>query len=183
MVKKEATWKQEIVAWGLECARKGQIPNLEIPFCREEEVKLRPICNIPKTELIKERITQGRFSMKPLNLDQLNSNCCKFQHDHHSFDIIIQILYVLQIILVNSGPAPAQQSLISSIFTWHWLGGLVGGRSVTLCSSAQEPARDMFNTFLGRGQIEHEDLAITNPDFPSQESGTSFMSPKGHILT
>ena len=59
----------------------------------------------------------------------------------------------------------------------------MGGLSVTLCSSAQEPARDMCNTFLERGQIVHEDPTIKNPDFPSQESGTSFMSPKGHILT
>ena len=36
---------------------------------------------------------------------------------------------------------------------------------------------------LERGQIAHEDPTIKNPDIPSQEPGTSFMSPKGHILT
>ena len=36
----------------------------------------------------------------------------------------------------------------------------------------------MCNTFLEKGQIVHEDPTITNPDFPTQESGTSFMSPK-----
>ena len=39
------------------------------------------------------------------------------------------------------------------------------------------------NTVLERGQVAHEDPTIKNPDISSQESGTSFMSPKGHILT
>jgi len=34
---------------------------------------------------------------------------------------------------------------------------------------------------LERGQIAHEDPTIKIPDIPSQEPGTSFMSPKGHI--
>ena len=49
--------------------------------------------------------------------------------------------------------------------------------SVTLCSSAKEPGRDMCNMFLERGQIVHEDPTIKNPDFPTQESGAYFMSP------
>ena len=36
---------------------------------------------------------------------------------------------------------------------------------------------------LERGKIAHEEPTITNPDILSQEPGTSFMSPKGHILT
>ena len=43
------------------------------------------------------------------------------------------------------------------------------GWYVTLCSSAQEPAIDMCNTFLERGQIVHEDRTIKNPDFSSQD--------------
>ena len=36
---------------------------------------------------------------------------------------------------------------------------------------------------LERGQKAHGDPTIKNPDIPSQEPGTSFMSPRGHILT
>ena len=50
------------------------------------------------------------------------------------------------------------------------VGGWSGGRSVTLCSSALEPAIDKICTVLERGQIGHEDPKIKNPDFPSQES-------------
>ena len=92
-------------------------------------------------------------------------------------------MYFIKLLLLNSGLAPAQRSLSSPIFTWRWVVGWVVGWSVTLCNSAQEPARDMFNIVLERGQIVHEDPTTKNPDFPSQESGTSFMSPKGHILT
>ena len=55
--------------------------------------------------------------------------------------------------------------------------------SVTLCSSTQEQATDMLYTILEPGQIGYEDPTIKNLNFPSQESGTSLMSPKGHILT
>ena len=57
------------------------------------------------------------------------------------------------------------------------------GWSVTLCSSVLAQARDKFNTVLERWQIGHKDWAIKNTIFSSQESGTSFMSPKGHIWT
>ena len=42
-------------------------------------------------------------------------------------------------------------------------------------------ATDKLNTILEPGQIGHEDPTIKNTTFSSQESGTSFMSPKGHI--
>ena len=45
-----------------------------------------------------------------------------------------------------------------------------------------EQATDKSHTILERGQIAHEDPRTTNPEFPSQESGTSYMSPKVHIL-
>ena len=64
-----------------------------------------------------------------------------------------------------------------------WLVGWLVCLSVTLCSSALGQAKDKFNTVLERGQVAHEDPTIKNLDFPPQESGTSFMSPKGHILT
>ena len=63
----------------------------------------------------------------------------------------------------------------------RWVVGWLVGWSVTLCSSVLEQARDKFNTVLERGQIGHEDPAIKNPTFSSQESGMSIMSPKGHI--
>ena len=50
-------------------------------------------------------------------------------------------------------------------------------------SLAQHKNQCKCNTVLERGQIAHEDPTIKNLDFQSQESGTSFMSPKGHILT
>jgi len=59
--------------------------------------------------------------------------------------------------------------------------GWLVGWSVTLCNSALEQATDKFYTILEPGQIGDEDPAIKNPDFQPQESGTSFMSPKGHI--
>ena len=43
-----------------------------------------------------------------------------------------------------------------------WSGGWLVRRSVTLCSSALEPATDKFNTVLEMGQIAYEDLAIKN---------------------
>ena len=52
---------------------------------------------------------------------------------------------------------------------------------VTLCISAQKQDRKKCNTNLEPGQIGDEDPGIKNPDFQPQESGTSFMSPKGHI--
>ena len=56
------------------------------------------------------------------------------------------------------------------------------GWSLTLCSSALGQATDKLKMVLERRQIAHEDPTIKNQDCPSQESGTSFMSPKGHIL-
>ena len=52
---------------------------------------------------------------------------------------------------------------------------------VTLCSSALEQPTDKFDTVLESWQIGDEDPTIKNPTFSSQESGTSFMSPKGHL--
>ena len=52
---------------------------------------------------------------------------------------------------------------------------------VTLCSSALEQPTDKFDTVLELLQIGDEDPTIKNPNFSSQESGMSFMSPKGHL--
>ena len=64
-----------------------------------------------------------------------------------------------------------------------WLVGWLVGLSVTLCSIALDKTTNKFNTVLERGKIPHEDPTIKNPDFPLQESGMSFMSPKGQTLT
>ena len=57
----------------------------------------------------------------------------------------------------------------------------MGSWYVTLCSSALEQPTDKFDTVLESWQIGDEDPTIKNPTFSSQESGMSFMSPKGHL--
>ena len=52
-------------------------------------------------------------------------------------------------------------------------------RPVRPKNSALGEDTDKFNTILERGQIAHEDFTITNLNLSSQESGMSFMSPKG----
>ena len=42
-------------------------------------------------------------------------------------------------------------------------------------------ATEEFDTVLESCQLEDGDSTIKNPTFSSQESGTSFMSPKGHL--
>ena len=42
-------------------------------------------------------------------------------------------------------------------------------------------ATEEFDTVLESYQIGDEDSTIKNQTFSSQESGTSFMSPKGHL--
>ena len=62
-------WRQEIVEWGLECARRGEVPDLEIPYSREEEARLQPVCPMPIEELVNQRVARSRLPTKPVVLD------------------------------------------------------------------------------------------------------------------
>ena len=99
---------------------------------------------------------------------------CKFRAHFHAHHVIPGCNHRKHVPKAPQGPRPPLSKFKIFLFL---------GWCVTLCSSTQESARYKCNKVLKRGQIAHEDPTIKNPDFPSQEPGTSFMSPKGHILT
>ena len=68
-------------------------------------------------------------------------------------------------------------SLINSLNNW------IINLLFNFSNSALGQPTDKLYTVLERGHIAHEDPTIRNQDCLSQESGMSFMSPKGHILT
>jgi hypothetical protein len=69
MEKSDSPWKEEILEWGLECALRKEVPDLDIPFSKEEEIRLRPVRELSRRTLIEQRVSRSRMPTRPVNLD------------------------------------------------------------------------------------------------------------------
>ena len=69
MVKGDTTWKQDIVEWGLQCARTRKVPDLELPFSSAEEVRLRPVLVEDREMLIKQLTNNSRLTYREMELE------------------------------------------------------------------------------------------------------------------
>ena len=68
MEESDMAWQQELVEWGLECVRRGEVPDMPIPYSKEEDKLLKPVCDKPKSLLIEERISKSRMPMKDIDI-------------------------------------------------------------------------------------------------------------------